>query len=91
MFFVVIYHSTFTQIDILTSPDLLSNVLYSLRGILTTCVPLFFFANGYLLVNKDLNLKAFSAKIGKLFLITLVWSYITVLYCEHVRGITLPY
>lgn len=65
MLFVVIYHTQVYDSNIMPEGGEASSsvyVNYMLRGILSTCVPLFFFANGFLLFNRPLDLKKTSEK-----------------------------
>lgn len=75
--FVVMYHSSNYSVDFLTGGDLVCAVSYWFRTILSTCVPLFFFINGFLLFNKDFILKKHIIKIIKLILLTGIWGIIT--------------
>lgn len=71
---VLIYHSTLYSSNILNEPTYLHYVRYLFRTILSPCVPLFFFANGYLLFNKELNLKRHIYKILHLIILCVVWG-----------------
>lgn len=55
LLFVILYHSATYQYDWLEDGQALFYFRYYFRTILSTCVPLFFFANGYLLLNKSFN------------------------------------
>lgn len=50
---------------------------YILQSIFTVCVPLFFFANGFLLFRKDFDLKKHFKKTLKFIILALVWYVIT--------------
>lgn len=50
---------------------------YFLRTILSCGVPLFFFANGYLLLNRKFDFKKHLKKIVKLTILTFLWGVIT--------------
>ncbi len=63
MLFVVMYHSTTVPYDF--NQSAYECVNYFIRAILSTCVPLFFFANGYLLINKKFDLKKHLKKNSK--------------------------
>lgn len=74
--FVVIYHSRLYEYDFINgsgSIEILYYVRYFLRTILSTCVPLFFFSNGYLLFSKNYSLKRHTQRTIKLSLVPL-WS-----------------
>lgn len=72
IFFVVMYHSNISN-------NHESTVTYVLRGILSVCVPLFFFVNGYLLFNRGFNLKKHLRKMLRLTILTIIWGMITML------------
>ena len=74
IFFVVTYHSTLYTFDILQDNSILNNFLYFGRTILSTCVPLFFFANGYLLFNKEFILSKHIKKTIRLILLVFIWG-----------------
>ena len=57
LLFVILYHSATYQYDWLEDGQALFYFRYYFRTILSTCVPLFFFANGYLLLNKQFDLR----------------------------------
>lgn len=65
IFFVLIYHSTTYSCSWIEDGTALSFLRYYLRTILSTCVPLFFFVNGYLLFNRSFNLKKHIIKNDK--------------------------
>ncbi len=65
MFFVVLYHShyyttNFVEYGASAFP------YYLLNGLLSTCVPMFFLVNGYLLFRKELNLRKHIIKTVRL-------------------------
>lgn len=71
---VVTYHSLLYSDDIINEPSILHYIRYFFRTILSTCVPLFFFANGFLLFSKELNLKKHIYKIIHLIFLWGVWG-----------------
>lgn len=50
---------------------------YALRSIVAVCVPLFFFANGYLLLRHEFNLKRHIYKTLRFTIIALLWYALT--------------
>lgn len=74
IFFVVIYHSTLYSFNFLQDNSILNYFLYFIRTILSTCVPLFFFANGYLLFNKEFILSKHIKKIIRLIALVFIWG-----------------
>ena len=80
MIFVLIYHCTTYDYCILESESTkLTYFRYFLRTILSTCVPLFFFANGYLLLNRKFDLKKHIIKSIKIVFLTFIWGIIGVM------------
>ena len=80
MFTVLIYHSTTYSCDFISENTTIYYVRYYLRTILSTCVPLFFFANGFLLFNRKIDLKKHLVKTVTLFILTVVWGLIIILF-----------
>lgn len=76
IFFVITYHSTLYFYDITQDNAVLNYILYYGRTILSTCVPLFFFANGYLLFNQKFELRKHIKKIIRLLILILIWAII---------------
>lgn len=56
IFFVIIYHSGAIQNNIVYEGSFLNYLLYFISPLIGTCVPIFFFTSGYLLLNKEANL-----------------------------------
>lgn len=86
IFFVVSYHATKYSFDFLNSGTAVDYLLYFFRTILSTCVPLFFFANGYLLLNKSFDLKRHIKKIFRLLVIVFVWSFLLMILYLLIAG-----
>lgn len=80
IFFVILYHgNNFAKlyaINILQDDSVVTYLQYFGRTILSICVPMFFFVHGYLLFNKEFNLKKHLGRIGRLFFIIAIWSII---------------
>lgn len=80
IFFVILYHSNnfakLYTIDIIQDSSVLTYIQYFSRTILSTCVPLFFFAHGYLLFKKDFNLKKHIHRTIRLIVLILIWAII---------------
>lgn len=76
MLFVVIYHATIYSYSWLETNSVLYFIRYYIRTILSTGVPLFFFANGYLLFNRKFCLKKHIVKTIKLIFLTGIWGTI---------------
>lgn len=76
IFFVVFYHCGRYSFDFLNNCAVSDYLIYFSRTILATCVPIFFFANGYLLLNKPFDLKKHIKKTLTLFLLVFIWAFL---------------
>lgn len=76
IFFVLIYHCTIYSFDFLSDSSALNYLSYFLTTILSTCVPLFFFANGYLLFNRPFDLKKHLYRTLRLVILVFLWAFI---------------
>ncbi len=84
--FVIMYHSTTYNFQFLEKPSALFYMRYYLQGVLSTCVPLFFFANGYLLLNRKLDLKKHIIKSVKIVILTFVWGIVNVFCLMYIEN-----
>ena len=84
--FVILYHGTLISYNFLKESTLTHYVLYFSRTILSTCVPLFFFANGYLLLGRDFDLRKHIFKMMRLTLLTIIWAIITLCILQMSNG-----
>jgi len=87
IYFVVIYHFNRIPINII-EPDSCWNYfnLY-LKSIFSTCVPIFFFVNGLLLLNKEkIDIKKHIRKIINITILTVLWGFITIIAYIYIRG-----
>ena len=73
IYFVLMFHGTLYPNWVLPDMPLSQLLRYFSRTILSTCVPLFFFVNGYLLMGRPLDLKKHTRKTLKLMAITCFW------------------
>ena len=76
IYFVLVYHTTLYNYDFLNDGSFSTYFAYFFRTMLSTCVPLFFFANGYLLFNKPFVLKKHVKKTIRLVLLVFIWALI---------------
>lgn len=87
IFFVVMYHSTTYPHTLTLAP---SYELWFFRSLLRTpfaaCVPIFFFANGYLLLNREFSLKKHIIKLLNMLLLTILWAIIILLVLSWKTG-----
>lgn len=75
IFFVLTYHSTLYSFDFLNENTPLNYLLYFFRTILSTCVPLFFFVNGYLLFNRPFSMKKHVKKMIRIVFLVIFWAF----------------
>lgn len=85
VFFMLLYHGTIYSVDFLSEPSLVRYLLYYGRTIVSTCVPLFFFVNGYLLFGKEFSLRMHMQKLIKLTVQTMFWAVITLVLLQVIR------
>ena len=85
-YFVVLYHNFYANSNVLTPNNSVGYFTYFLKTILGCCVPLFFFVNGALLLNKRLDIKRHIKKVISLVLLTLIWGAITLVSLMYIRN-----
>lgn len=85
IFFVVIYHCTTYSYSWLYDHAVLSYLRYFLTTIFSTCVPLFFFVNGYLLLNRPFDLKKHIFKMLNILYLTGIWDIIIILLLMPIK------
>jgi len=87
IFFVLSYHGTNYSYGFLQDRgNVLFYFRYYLRTILSCCVPLFFFANGYLLLNRQFSLKKHIRKIIRLVILTYIWGTIDLFILMFIKN-----
>lgn len=84
--FVIIYHSTTYSYSFIEQASAINYIRYFLRTLLSTCVPLFFFVNGYLILNRPFNLKKHIIKTISLIVLTVIWGLISILLFMPIKG-----
>lgn len=86
IFFVVAYHGTIYSYDILRDSSVTTYLLYYGRTVLSACVPLFFTANGYLLLGKDFDLNKHIRKTVRLVLLVFIWGLLLMFLYMLIAG-----
>lgn len=86
IFFVVIYHFNNLTINLLQTENTFSYFNYFFESIFSTCVPIFFFVNGALLLNRDFSLKKHISKLVTIVILTEVWGIITLLILMPIKN-----
>jgi surface polysaccharide O-acyltransferase-like enzyme len=87
IYFVIIYHYNNLTSNILESHGFVNYFHYYIKSLFSACVPLFFFANGFLLLNKPLNLKKHVYKMIRIIIISVIWGFITVLLLMAIHNV----
>lgn len=86
IFFVIIYHFNNLTVSFFETQNTLSYLNYFFESIFSTCVPIFFFVNGALLLNKDFNLKKHISKLITIVILTVAWGIITLLILMSIKN-----
>lgn len=86
---VITYHLGINNFNFIENPTILKYVNYLFRTILSTAVPLFFFANGYLLLNREFDLKKHVKKMLKLVFLSIIWGVIGLFLIMHIMNFPL--
>ncbi len=78
IYFVVLYHFYFVSEDFLSESNPVVFANYYIKSLLSTCVPVFFFVNGLLLLKKkEIDVIRHAKKVLRICILTVVWSFIT--------------
>lgn len=85
IFFVILYHGTIYSCNFISDGSFTNYVWYFFRTILSSCVPIFFFVNGYLLFGKSFVLRKHAARTAKLVALTVLWGMITLMLLQPVK------
>lgn len=85
IFMVLIYHSPLYSWDFLSEYKKSYYLIYYLRTILSTGVPLFLMVNGYLLFDKKFDLRKHILKTLHLVVLTFVWAAISLLMLQVIE------
>lgn len=84
--FVIAYHTGAVNNNFITLPGANTYFNYFITTLLATCVPMFFFVNGFLLLNKPLNIKSLINKVCRMMFIYFFWGIITYPVVYYVKG-----
>lgn len=84
--FVVFYHTGALNNNIFRHPSIATYVFYFISPLVGTCVPIFFFVSGYLLLNKPVTLPKLISKIKKLVILIIFWRIVTFPIIYLIRG-----
>ncbi len=87
VYLVIFYHSSPTMAEFSAKPQTYYKYfVYFLHGLASIAVPTFFLVNGFLLLNKTLHLQKHLLKTFRIYILTLVWSVITVTALIKIEG-----
>ena len=73
IYMVLVYHGTLYNNIVYQNMPVTELLRYFSRSVLSACVPLFFFVNGYLLMPRPMDLKKHTAKTLRLIVLTCFW------------------
>lgn len=85
IFFVVLYHFNSIPTDLLKHLTASQLVNYWFKALLSCCVPVFFFVNGALLLNKPLDVKKHYLKTLKIIPLCFLWGAITLFVMQFAK------
>lgn len=85
MLFVIMYHST-TYAYSFNFEEPTQVLAYLFRALLPMGVPLFFFANGYLIFNRPFNFKKHVKKTLRLMLLAIIWGALKIVILMPIKG-----
>lgn len=77
IFLVVFYHNLFMDTNFLAGNGWQPYLRYFVQTLFSVCVPIFFFVNGALLLNKSFDLKKHCLKMIRLTCLTIFWGALT--------------
>lgn len=84
--FVLIFHCTLYNPYVYTFMTKVALMRFFSRSILSSCVPLFFFVNGYLLLSRPTSLKKHTLKTLRLMMVTVFWILFLLLVLQPYYG-----
>ena len=86
IFFVLAYHGIMHYGNFLTDNRPVVYINYYCQTIMSTCVPLFLFVNGYLLFSKPLDIKKHVRKMIRLMVVSSVWMLLLLFIMQPING-----
>lgn len=85
--FVIAYHTGALNNNIIEDPGINTYINYFISTLVSSCVPIFFFVNGFLLLNKPIKLNKLVHKVFNTLFIYLFWRYATFPIVYGINGI----
>lgn len=82
IYLVLAFHGTLYNNLVYAGMPLTELLRYFFRAVLSTCVPLFFTVNGYLLLSRPMDLKKHTRKTLKMMLLTCFWMFFLLLVLQ---------
>lgn len=86
IFWVVFVHGTLYRYDYLVFDSLPVYLTAFLRAPMSACVPLFFFANGYLLFGRPLDLKKHCKRLVRMVFLCFFWGSVLIFVLQPIYG-----
>lgn len=85
---VVFVHDNDIFIDFLSKQDIWTYTNYGLYSLVALCVPILFFVNGALVMNKPFDARRFFLKTVKIAALTVIWGVLTLAVLMLLHGDT---
>ena len=86
IFLVVLFHSTLFTVDLSAADSLPAYFVYYFESIMSVMVPLFFFANGYLLFSRSFSLSKHLRKMIRFIVLCVLWGLVLVPIYMVIKG-----
>jgi surface polysaccharide O-acyltransferase-like enzyme len=87
IYLVCLYHTAnYAHVELRNPVSIGTYAKYFIGGLATIGVPLFLMVNGYLLLNRPFDLERHLKRTLRLFLLTILWSLITILVVTTIQG-----
>lgn len=86
IFLVVFVHDNSLNIDFYTQPSFFTYINYGFYSLVCLCVPILFFVNGALILNKPFDAKKLFRKTLKIIALCVGWGIVTLAVIMRIRG-----
>ncbi|MBQ3193457.1 MAG: acyltransferase [Oscillospiraceae bacterium] len=86
IYFVLFFHGSLYTYDYIMKSDLGTYLTVFPRSLLATCVPIFFFCNGYLLFGRPLDVKKHVKRMIRMVFLSFFWGSVLTLIMQPVFG-----
>lgn len=90
IFMVITLHSSLWNTDFMKISNFQTLIQYSFRLVMEG-VPLFMFINGFLIIDKNFDLKKHLLKTINIFIILYLWAFILTISCSFIQGVPMSF